>query len=187
MIWTIAVPLKAAGLRKSRLADTLRPADRERAVALMLAKLARLLAERRDVRALLVSPQARGDWPFWHQDDGTGLNAALADARRRVGEGPFAVIHPDLPFLEDADLTALLDLAMAEGMAVAADRHGSGTNAIAIADGRPVEFMFGPDSLARFANRGRCGVLHRYGLAVDIDTAADLRLAQQAGTLPLFD
>jgi len=65
--------------------------------------------------------------------------------------------------------------------AIACDRHGIGTNAIAIADGRNFRFAFGWASFARHLTEGGtgCARIVRPGLACDIDTPADALLMLQ--------
>lgn len=121
----------------------------------------------------------------WYRDDGESLNAALA-ALREANLRRFAVIHADLPFLAVDDIAALFAAADESGLAIAPDRHGSGTNAVAIADERRFPFRFGSGSLAAFrADAGvRYAIVRTPGLMRDVDTPADLDEAIAAGALP---
>jgi 2-phospho-L-lactate guanylyltransferase len=132
-----------------------------------------------------------------------GLNAALDHARRGVraaSAGPvrLLVVHADLPLLTPDDVTAVLD-APAD-VVVATDRHGTGTNLLALpllfpscqdesrVDRRHVltasgeqeyGFRFGTGSRAAHeAEASRLGlssaVVHRPGTAADLDTVDDL-------------
>src|SRR3546814_2288363 len=56
-------------------------------------------------------------------------------------------IHGDLPLLVPEEIEALIQAA-GGGCALAPDRHGSGTNAIALMAAAPFEFAFGENSLA---------------------------------------
>jgi 2-phospho-L-lactate guanylyltransferase len=111
----------------------------------------------------------------WWRDLGRGLNAELAAARSIIGDRPLLVIFPDLPSLKSDDLKALLE-SSAAGVSIAGDRHNKGTNAIALADGRPFNFMFGKNSLSKHsAEAGRRGeIVWRRGLSHDIDDVDDL-------------
>ena len=73
-------------------------------------------------------------------------------------------------------------MAEAEGIALATDRVGEGSNALAIADGRPYELRFGPDSRRLHAAQSPAmRVIQRTGLSVDIDTLEDLMFARAHG------
>ncbi|TVV76825.1 2-phospho-L-lactate guanylyltransferase [Sphingomonas solaris] len=177
--WIVAVPLKPAGSRKTRLAARLDGATRDRLAAAMFGHVVATIAQVPGVRVVPVCETAPDGWAgAWHRDEGAGLNEALAGLRTAHGDASFAVIHADLPRLAADDVTALL-VAGQTGLALAPDRHGGGTNALAVAAGRPLAFRFGPGSLARFsAESGGAAVLvRRPGLALDIDTPADLDLA----------
>jgi len=85
-----------------------------------------------------------------------------------------------------ANVIQLLDAAEATGLAIAPDRHGSGTNALALGDGRPFAFSFGADSyhLHRRQISGHWRMVPAPGLAIDIDTPTDLALAVARGFCP---
>ena len=190
MSWTALMPLKAAGARKSRLAGRLSAAERDRLTERMLAHVQGVLAEVRIIGRIVLLAEAPP--PGWTArliaDEGRGLNAELAAARVMLGPGPLLVIHPDLPELTSEDVSALLSLAEEAGAASAPDHHATGTNAVAIADGRRWTFRFGPDSAARH-RRAAPATIYRAGLAFDLDTEADLaRLAAEvdAGTLTVL-
>ena len=93
------------------------------------------------------------------------------------------MIHADLPLLTVADLDVLLSAAAARGQAIAPDRHRTGTNAVAIADGAPIAWQFGVDSFARHRAilAPQHAVAERPGLLADCDTFADLLHAEAGG------
>jgi 2-phospho-L-lactate guanylyltransferase len=142
------------------------------------------------VGSVLVLSQARpAHWAgAWRADSGLGLNAELQAARAEIAE-PMLVLHSDLPLLRSADVLQLIEAAETAGLAIAPDRHGSGTNALALADKRPFAFAFGPDSYRR--HRAQISSAWRLvpapGLAIDIDTPADLALATARGFRPAFE
>jgi 2-phospho-L-lactate guanylyltransferase len=187
MSWTAVVPFKPAGERKTRLGDTL-PVDQREALAEQLFGhvLAVLAAEARIGTVLVLSQVRPSRWSGpWRADGGRGLNAELQAARTDVA-GAMLVLHSDLPLLIAANVAQMIDAGEAAGFAIAPDRHGTGTNAIAVADARPFTFSFGPDSyrLHRRQIAGHWQVVPAPGLAIDIDTPVDLALAVARGFCP---
>jgi 2-phospho-L-lactate guanylyltransferase len=90
------------------------------------------------------------------------------------------IIHGDLPLVTSQDLELLA--AAPEGeIAIAPDRHGTGTNAISLPlpAAKGFSFAFGPDSFALHnAEAGRLGLkieeIHSPGLSRDVDEPDDL-------------
>jgi len=187
MSWTAIVPFKPAGERKTRLADTLSGEQREGLAEQLFAHVLAVLGGEPRVSSVLVLSQVRPSrWAGpWRADSGRGLNAELQAARGDIA-GPLLVLHSDLPLLIPANVIQLLDAAEATGLAIAPDRHGSGTNALALGDGRPFAFSFGADSyhLHRRQISGHWRMVPAPGLAIDIDTPADLALAVARGFCP---
>ena len=66
------------------------------------------------------------------------------------------------------------------GAALAADRHGLGTNAVALRAGIPFTFHFGPASLAahRAAAPAGARIVTTPGLGLDVDTPEDWTLSE---------
>lgn len=176
MTWTILIPVKRAAERKQRLASVISEADR---VSLSEQWLAHVIAISGSVgRVILLTPEpliAIQNAVACLIDGGQGLNEELTAARAQLGKRQLAIVHADLPILEATDLHALCDAAERSGGAIAPDRHGRGTNALALADDRPFHFAFGEDSFASHcaAGGGKFGIVERRGLALDIDTPAD--------------
>ena len=183
MRWTALVPIKAASARKSRLEPHLSAAERVQVTEVMLAHVVGRLNEFRSIGRVVVVSPVPVDAADWLRDEGRGLNEELVHARFAAGPGPILVIHADLPLLTDADLGVLLTAAAACGHAIAPDRHRTGTNAIAVADGAPVAWQFGADSFARHRAilAPDHAVVERPGLLVDCDTHADLLHAEAGG------
>jgi 2-phospho-L-lactate guanylyltransferase len=188
--WWTLVPLRGIASGKSRLAPVL---DEDGRAALNR----RLLAHTLDVierwsgsleRCLVVSPcdealaLAQQAGAVALRESGGGLNAALALGAAQAairGAGKLLIVACDLPDLNADALAALADLA--EGRrcaALAPDRAGSGTNALAIdADAADV-FEFGADSckrhLAALARSGyRVELCRRAEFEFDLDTPQD--------------
>ena len=184
MSWTAIIPFNFGRACKTRLADELDEAERA-ALALKMAEhgVAQLRAVPQIGRVVMVAPeQPPLDIDHWQQDEGRGLNAELAAARAAHAPGEVLIIHADLPFLQGGDIAALLDAAHTSGAAMAPDRAGTGTNAIALADGRAFVPAFGVDSQARHrAALPDAAIVERTGLGFDIDQPECLDLARQMG------
>ena len=185
MSWTAVIPLKGGSQRKSRLSGVLDEAQRaDLSLMMALQVLSRLTACRAVADIVLLSPE-RPDWVgvSWRRDEGSGLNAELSRVRADLSAADFLVLHADLPLIETSDVEALLS-GEAEA-ALAPDRHGLGTNALALRRGLPFEFAFGPCSFARHqAQAPRATVVNRLGLSLDVDTPDDLEAARRAGFRP---
>ena len=182
--WRALVPIKQGGNGKSRLAAVLSPEQRD-ALALRMAR--HVLAELEkcsSVGEIAILSERSPEWwgGVWIEDRGQGLNAELADWRRSVGEVPVLIVHADLPLLRADELDELLAVAATQGIALATDRAGQGSNALAIADGRAFDFRFGPGSRNLHAEQAPgLEVLDLHGLSADIDTPADLAFARAHG------
>ncbi len=180
--WTAILPLKLSADRKSRLAPVLSLEERrrlgDRMASHVIAELGSLAAI---YEIIILSPQVVTSWPVRTVvDHGRGLNAEL-DAVALTLPGPLLIVHGDLPLVAAQDIKAMLDAPEAAGCAIAPDRHGQGTNALALhirPDG--FGFAFGPNSFARHQRRleHNMAVIRREGLACDIDTPDDLTHAQ---------
>ncbi|MBC7291392.1 MAG: 2-phospho-L-lactate guanylyltransferase [Actinotalea sp.] len=198
------VPLRGPG-GKSRLADGLPVAARERLVAELARRvLDALLAAPAVGRVLVVTTDAehaasvvgrRAVEVLPQPADVRGLNPAVAYGRARardLGAGRSLVVHADLPLLTADDVAGLL--ARRADVVVAPDAAGTGTNALVLDEARTAGFVtrFGPGSRAlHAAEAGRLelalALVERPGTAHDLDTAADwaaLPPAVRAALLP---
>jgi 2-phospho-L-lactate guanylyltransferase len=192
--WTI-IPVRATPESKSRLAGVLDAAERQMLVEAMLARVIAAAQGARNVAKVWLigsAPAISADIAVL-ADPGGGLNAAAAAALAAAqGQATrLIVIHADLPLVTARDIELLA--AAPEGeVAIAPDRHGTGTNAISLplpaAGG--FSFAFGPDSFARHnAEAARLGLpieeIHSQGLSRDVDEPDDLAdaadLLKQAG------
>jgi 2-phospho-L-lactate guanylyltransferase len=177
MTWTAIIPLNAPAQRKSRLSAALSALHRD-ALAEELYRHVMGCVERSALFHTVVTlspalPPAGVPTKLWQQE-GNDLNAELARARSLTSD-PLLVLNADLPLLAPDDLLAFVDAAESAGCALAADRHGTGTNAVALLPGVPFVFAFGPDSLATHSlSAPQASVVHRAGLACDLDTPADI-------------
>jgi 2-phospho-L-lactate guanylyltransferase len=101
-----------------------------------------------------------------------GIWHALAEGHERV-----VLVPGDTPLLQPGDLASVIEDAPA--VVIVPDRHGTGTNALALSPPDAIEPSFGPDSLARHvAAAEKAGLAHRIeevrSLALDVDTPDDL-------------
>ncbi|WP_114954850.1 2-phospho-L-lactate guanylyltransferase [Sphingosinicella terrae] len=113
-----------------------------------------------------------------------GQNAALAQAAAAaasLGADGLLALSCDLPLLEEADLSSLVEAGREVPVVLACDKWGSGTNALLVRPIGAVPFGFGPSSLEAHltgaANAGLAAtIVDRHGLSLDLDTCADLLL-----------
>jgi 2-phospho-L-lactate guanylyltransferase len=178
------VPVKALAEAKGRLAPEVGPLQRRLlAIAMFEDVIAALQAVPGLERPVVVSP----DREVWRRADamgcrvveeppGTGdLNGALAAAAARANGLGLLVVAADLPLASAAGLERVLAAATAP-VAVVPSHEGSGTNVLAWRD--PLSFApsFGPASAARHLAVLGAVRVDEPGLALDVDTADDLRL-----------
>lgn len=182
--WHTLVPIKQGGNGKSRLAEML---SQEKRDGLSLRMARHVLSELgccSGIKDITILSTECPDWwsGSWAADGGQGLNAEINGWRQGCDGGAVLFIHADLPLLLAEDVRHLLDVAEADGIALATDRAGEGSNALAIADGRPFEFRFGPDSRRLHAAQSPAmTVVQRISLSADIDTPDDLIFARELG------
>jgi 2-phospho-L-lactate/phosphoenolpyruvate guanylyltransferase len=184
----IIVPHRGLAAAKTRLAPVLDDAERE-GLAKRLVERVLAVAHAACGDVVVISPSealgplvAAAGARLVHQR-GMGLNAGLDQARREAlaeGIDTLLVLHGDLPNLATDDVAALLEaIPQPTGVAIAPDRAGGGTNALALRPPDAIAFRFGIGSLATHrAEAEQAGVplveVHRPGLAFDLDTPADL-------------
>lgn len=119
-------------------------------------------------------------------DMNTAVATGLAAARLR-GADTVLVLPGDVPLISTDDLHALLDGAgqASKAVVVGASQDGQGTNALLL---RPPEVIapgFGPPSVGRHVQAGLAAGAHTVvcrglGLALDVDTPADLALLENS-------
>lgn len=178
----LGIPLKGFGAGKSRLSGVLDTDARYR-LGRALADHTLSVATSAGVRVVVVTGDAevaelaasRGAEVI--EDPGGGLDRA-AEAAATASEDAWVVLHADLPRLTVADLRTALD-ALVRGPVIAPSFDG-GTPLIG---GRgPMRFSYGPGSFHRhLAAMPSSTVIVRPGLALDLDTADDLRLLHRWG------
>lgn len=171
--WHAIVPLKSPAQRKTRLGL----ADDDR-IPLTERMAAHVLQTVRDTPGIveigLLSPECRSG-TVWLPDQGRGLNAELGAARRQWLHHPVLIIHADLPHLCTHDVSRLMDAATDSAVAIAPDRHGTGTNALAFPPGIEMELAFGPGSFKAHRAAAACArIVQTPGLSHDLDTPDDM-------------
>lgn len=196
----VIVPLKPFAQAKQRLSARLNGAQRA-AIGEAMARdvLAALAAMQGVTKTWLLSDEpsapalakAYGAQCISETALGTsGLNNSLQVLTRQLAGAPaqrngdehMLVIHADLPLLHEQDLQALQASYFGQAhntLVLAADRHGTGTNAMAFPAHSIPEFRFGPDSFAQHLRQSATlglepVVIERQGLAVDLDLPEDL-------------
>lgn len=191
-LWSI-VPARGLAAGKSRLAGVLDPDERlalntlllERALAAIEAadgNLAHCIVVSAGADALALARE-KGAVPLKDPGEPGGLNAALEAARhlaRILGATSLRVLAADLPDVSGAALVVLGAAVPPEGLAIVADKHGSGTNALMLPAASRFAFDFGEDSLARHLAAARALgaeplVWHVPELAFDLDSPEDYR------------
>jgi len=183
--WVI-IPVKGPDGGKSRLADVLGVDERRKLADAMLAHVVEAASQARAIsRVCLVGPSRCGvsEDVELLPDPGEGLNPAVQSAFDKLAaEAPdrIIIVHGDLPAVTPQDLD-LLAAAPLDTVAIAPDRHGTGTNALSLPlpAARTFRFAFGPDSCALHTEEAHRldisleTILSR-GLEKDIDEPEDL-------------
>ncbi|RJF91276.1 2-phospho-L-lactate guanylyltransferase [Sphingomonas cavernae] len=179
--WRAIIPLNLGRERKTRLAGRLSASEREHLVeAMALHVINQLRAAPSVAEVRVLSPAKPGfSGVQWLKDTGDGLNQELA---RVLGGERVLVIHADLPLLAANEVEALLREAVDAGAAIAPDRLGTGTNALALTQATSFVPAFGEGSFARHrALLPNAALVERPGLQIDVDTPEDLELALKSG------
>jgi 2-phospho-L-lactate guanylyltransferase len=184
----IIVPHRGLAAAKTRLAPVLDDGEREALARRLLEQVLRVAHEAcGDVVVITPSealePLVAGAGARLVVQHGMGLNAGLEQARvEAIADGvtTLVILHGDLPNLLTDDVAALLEaLPEAGGVAIAPDRAGIGTNALALRPPDAITLRFGVGSFAAHLEEAKkasvpLAEVHRPGLAFDLDTPADL-------------
>jgi 2-phospho-L-lactate/phosphoenolpyruvate guanylyltransferase len=199
---TAVLPVKRFGAAKQRLAAGIDDERRTAAVAAMLEDVLEAIGEARSIeRTIVVTGEAAaadlatsaGAEVLPDPDQGGHSGAALAGVARalELGAGCVVLLPGDCPLLDPRELERLLTGMPERFVAVVPDRHGTGTNALALAPPEAIRPAFGEGSCARHVAAAReAGVPYAVeqlaSLALDLDTPADVValtrvLAEQPG------
>jgi 2-phospho-L-lactate guanylyltransferase len=188
------VPVQRLEQAKSRLAPALEPAARQALVRELAERTIRVL---RSVPAVAViglltpDPSLASLASRWGvrtlRDAAHGLNDAvrLAQAEAcRLHLPALLIVLGDLPLLDPHAIRHALTLLESPGVVLAPDRHGTGTNLLALAPPDVIAPAFGPFSRwrhRRAAAGARCMIreLWSRALVLDLDTPEDLALVHR--------
>jgi 2-phospho-L-lactate guanylyltransferase len=182
------IAVNALSCCKQRLAPALTPPQRQALVRLMLDDLVAALRAATSIAHIAVispePPPVLSNDIDWLPDAGGGLNAAAAQAANTLaarGIPELLLLHADLPLVTAGEIDHFVAAGRIRGLALAADRAGSGTNAIFLALPSHYEFCFGAHSLQRHQMQAaRLGLTPALpvlpGLSFDVDTLGDLEL-----------
>lgn len=187
------IPVGTLERAKSRLGGTLDAEERQDLVEGLLARTVdvalAVLAEGRLGDVLVISPdrdvleRAAAAGARTMRQRTSGLNAGLVEARDDVAAGgadALVVLPIDLPFITADAVRTVIDAveASSAGVVLVTDRHGTGTNAIALRPPDVIEFAFGPGSRTihrvAAAAAGAAYLELESPLMVDLDTPDDL-------------
>ncbi len=191
------IPLKPFNEAKQRLRGSLEPAERADLARSMashvVGTVTRILPTAvisRDETALDLATELGAvplrETPAILNAGNDSLNAALAHGAAWASSRGYAqlvIIAGDLPLLTVDDIHAMIESPRPASIKIAGDTARTGTNALCIAPPDLIRFRFGTASFeahTREARRVDAPIIEvkRRGLAVDIDTGADLdRLA----------
>jgi 2-phospho-L-lactate guanylyltransferase len=194
-VWAI-IPARPLEEGKSRLADALTPAERQQLNQVFFQQTLLTVASVVGRGRVLVVSRSK---PLLKAAEGMalqtllenpphGLNEALMQAAavaRRRGASTVLSVSCDLPFMVAADLKVLLDTALeGDGLAIASDRSGMGTNALVLSPPGIIPYSYGLGSFAAHqsaaAERGLVlNVVRRPGLSFDIDTPDDFEQMEE--------
>jgi 2-phospho-L-lactate guanylyltransferase len=187
---TAILPVKRFAAAKQRLAPGMGATHRAELAAAMLEDVLEAIGAARSIeRVIVVSSEPRavelatasGVEVLADPDQGGHSGAALAGiARARELAAECVVLLPiDCPLLATRELERLLTGMPERYVAIVPDRHGTGTNALALAPPDVIEPSFGEGSCARHVAAAReagmpFGVEELPSLALDLDTPADI-------------
>jgi 2-phospho-L-lactate guanylyltransferase len=186
------IPVGTLAGAKSRLGDSLDAEEREELVGGLLTRtvVAALAVDGLD-DVLVISPdrevlrRAADLGARTLRQRSRGLNAGLAEARVDVvagGAEAVLVLPIDLPLVTSEAIAAVLEPLPSSdaprAVVLVTDRHGTGTNALALRPPDVIDYAFGPGSRGNHraaAAAARAAYIEVEGpLAVDLDTPDDL-------------
>jgi 2-phospho-L-lactate/phosphoenolpyruvate guanylyltransferase len=187
---TAILPVKRFGAAKQRLAGGIDDERRAAVIAAMLEDVLEAIGDARAVeRTIVVTGEpaavelalAAGAEVLPDPEDGGHSGAALAGIARakELGASCALLLPGDCPLLDPRDLERLLTGLPERYAAVVPDRHGSGTNALALAPPDAIRPAFGEGSCARHVAAAReagvpFSVEELPSLGLDLDTPADV-------------
>jgi 2-phospho-L-lactate guanylyltransferase len=182
--------VKRFGAAKQRLAAGIDDERRGKVVAAMLEDVLEAIGEARSIeRTIVVTSEpvavelaaGAGAEAIPDPDENGHSGAALAGVARarELGAGCVVLLPGDCPLLDPRELEHLLTGLPDRYVAIVPDRHGTGTNALALAPPEAIKPAFGEGSCARHVAAARgagmpYAVEELPSLALDLDTPADV-------------
>jgi 2-phospho-L-lactate guanylyltransferase len=187
---TAILPVKRLPTAKQRLAAGLGGEQRRALAAAMVADVLEAIGAARTIeRTIVVSgdpiaqelASAAGAEVVPDPEDAGHVEAALAGIARAEVEGAKCVVllPGDCPLLDPRELDRLLTGMPERFVGIVPDRHGTGTNALALSPPGAIVPAFGEGSCARHIAAARAAgipfeVEELRSLALDLDTPADI-------------
>jgi 2-phospho-L-lactate guanylyltransferase len=187
---TAILPVKRFEAAKQRLSTGMDDERRRPLVAAMVADVLEAIGEARSIeRTIVVSgePIAQelaaevGATVIPDPEDGGHIRAAQAGIARAEADGARCVVllPGDCPLLDPRELDRLVTGIPEPFVAIVPDRHGEGTNALALCPPDAIVPAFGEGSRARHVAAAReAGIPHAVeelaSLGLDLDTPADI-------------
>jgi 2-phospho-L-lactate guanylyltransferase len=187
---TAILPVKRLDAAKQRLAAGIDDERRRALVAAMVGDVLEAIGAARTIeRTIVVSGDplvqelaaAAGAEVVPDPSDAGHNEAAQAGIARAEADGAEAVVllPGDCPLLDPRELDGLLTGAPERYVAIVPDRHGTGTNALALAPPDAIVPAFGEGSRARHVAAARAAgipftVEELASLGLDLDTPADV-------------
>jgi 2-phospho-L-lactate guanylyltransferase len=187
---TAVLPVKRFAAAKQRLAPGMGATHRAELAEAMLGDVLGAIGETRSIeRTIVVTSEpraadisiAQGAHVMPDPDEGGHSGATLAGVEwaMELGAGRVVLLPIDCPLLAPRELERLLTGMPEHYVAIVPDRHGTGTNALALSPPNAIEPSFGEGSCARHVAAARAAgvpfnVEELPSLALDLDTPADV-------------
>ena len=189
-LWAL-VPVKDLQHAKQRLAGVLRARERHALFRAMLEDVLSVLSRCQGLAGVVLvtrDPEARvlaaryGARVLEEEHNRGHTAASSFGARALAEEGASGMVQlpADIPLLTPQDIDALLQAhASAPAVTLAPSRDRQGSNAVACSPPDVLPLRFGDNSYFPHLDRAKAlgiepGVVHRSGLALDVDTVDDL-------------
>jgi len=184
MTTAVILPVKSFANAKQRLGDALGGTERVALAAAMVEDVLDELARTRLAPVIVVSREPRAlrtgvVTVVDKREVGQSAAALLGMARAREMQCERALLVPgDCPLMDGAELQELAVRAEPLDVAIVPDRHGTGTNGLALTTDGRFEPRFGPGSRARHVEQARAKglafeVVQVPCLELDVDTGSD--------------
>ena len=184
MTTAVILPVKSIANAKQRLGDALGGTERVALAAAMVEDVLDELARTRLAPVIVVSREPRAlrtgvVTVVDKREVGQSAAALLGMARAREMQCERALLVPgDCPLMDGAELQELAVRAEPLDVAIVPDRHGTGTNGLALTTDGRFEPQFGPGSRARHVEQARAKglafeVVQVPCLELDVDTGSD--------------